>query len=174
MRFISSLIAVTSALLCAPGWAQEEAAADQPLSMTVLEGNQTAELVTSSRAYYFVPRHKRGKTKPIPEHVVINFCGDFDGCKGRIGMYNWDNTGRIASREFLFFYNPINKNWRVSSGDIEGSNQDNVTQHINNAWSCYFTDGKYDKFQNHDDPDLYFGLLSWNQYNAGCLLTLID
>lgn len=147
---------------------------EQELARSVLDGMEAAQLATQDRAWYFMPRHRRGETYPIPESVVSRLCGDFDGCKVRIGMYNWDGTGRIASRETLFYYNASNKNWRASLGDQAGSNRDNTTQHINKSWSCYFTDGTYSGFRNIGDPDLNFGLLSWNQYNAGCLLTIID
>ncbi|WP_284126244.1 hypothetical protein [Parerythrobacter aestuarii] len=146
----------------------------QELARSVLDGTEIAQQVGQERAWYFVPRHKRGQTLAISEDVVSRLCGDFDGCQVRIGMYNWDGTGRIASRETLLYYNASNKNWRASLGDRAGSNRDNTTQHINKSWSCYFTDGTYSGFKNLGDTDLNFGLMSWNQYNAGCLLTIID
>ena len=89
-------------------------------------------------------------------------------------MYNWDNTQRVASRETLFFYNKIDGNWRAAVNDAAGTDSDNHTQHINRSWACYFTDGKYENWKDIKDDKPGFGLLSWNQYNASCLLVIID
>jgi len=91
-----------------------------------------------------------------------------------MGMYNWDGTARTASRSSLFYYNRYNKNWRAEREDKAGTNNNNVTQHVMQAWACYFTDGEYINWYNRGDYDLNFGLLSWNQYNATCKLTIID
>ena len=126
------------------------------------------------RITYQASTSQRGTTVDIPESVVSDLCGDTDGCTLRMGMYNWDGTGRIASRDNLFYYNKYNKNWRASAGDTAGTNDNNSTQHVMNAWACYFTDGKYSQWYNHGDINTDFGLLSWNQYNASCRLTIID
>lgn len=89
-------------------------------------------------------------------------------------MYNWDGTARTASRSSLFYYNRYNKNWRAEREDKAGTNNNNVTQHVMQAWACYFTDGEYINWYNRGDYDLNFNLLSWNQYNATCKLTIID
>lgn len=126
------------------------------------------------RMSYYAEKTNRGKTIDIPLDVVVKLCGDIDGCSVRIGMHNWDDTGRVASREFLFYYNVRNHVWRASLGDTAGTDADNITQHINESWACYFTDGKYDGWADKGDGSPGFGLLSWNQYNADCFLTLID
>ena len=84
---------------------------------------------------------QQGTSVPIPEATVVKLCGDEDGCTIRLAMINWDGTGRTASRQTLFFYNQYNRNWRTSKGDREGTNNNNMTQHVINEWSCFFTDG---------------------------------
>jgi len=124
------------------------------------------------RITFVAPRPQRGTTVPIPEEVVIKFCSGKDGCSVRLGMHNWDDTGRVASREFLFFYNKDTGVWRAST-DAAATNQNNVTDHVYQAWSCYFTDGQFENWQNKGDTTKTFGLLSWNEYNADCYITFI-
>jgi hypothetical protein len=130
--------------------------------------------VEEGRKSYEALSSGRGTSVEIPEQIIADLCGDFDGCSLRIGMYNWDNTGRTASRETLFYYNNAAKTWRSSAGDIAGLNGNGATEHPLNAWACYFTDGKYTNWQDNGDLNLNFGLLSWNQYVADCRLTIID
>ena len=112
-------------------------------------GQVLADYMASLKKYPPVP----------PEAVVMKYCGRVSGCSIRIGMHNWDDTGRVASRDFLFFYNPVSHTWRASAGDTAGTNMNNTTEHINHTWSCYFTDGKYANWQNQGDTDSDFGLL---------------
>ncbi len=119
--------------------------------------------------------YSRGTTLSIPEAYIRDLCGDWDGCTLRMGMYNWDGTQRTASRESLFYYNNNTKTWRASREDRYGMNGNGVTEHVMEAWACYFTDGQYSNWGNNGDFDLNFGLLSWNQYTAqACKLTIID
>jgi hypothetical protein len=134
----------------------------------------------TDRKTYCAPRTMRGTTVPIPEADVIKFCSGKDGCIVRMGMYNWDDTGRVASRHFSFYYNKDSRVWRAGGevtvsalGDTAGTNNNNVTEHVANLWSCYFTDGTYDSWNDKGDSTTDFGLLSWNQYNADCFLTLV-
>ncbi len=47
-------------------------------------------------------------------------------------------------------------------------------QHIEQDWSCYFTDGLY-VGGSGSDSDRNFGILNWDQYSGEtCRLTLID
>ncbi|WP_086930243.1 hypothetical protein [Agarilytica rhodophyticola] len=126
------------------------------------------------RYTYTAFKHQRGTSVNIPESVVTNLCADSDGCKIRISMYDWDGLRRTASRETLFFYNEDNGNWRDSSGDTQGTSGNGGTQHIEQAWACYFTDGNYSAWTNLGDTNSSFSLLSWNQYNADCSVTFID
>jgi hypothetical protein len=125
-------------------------------------------------ADYEAPVASRGTTIEIPESVIASLCGDFDGCSVRLGMYNWDGTGRTASRESLLYYNTSTRTWRASAGDPAGMNFNAVTEHIIQAWACYFTDGSYSAWTNYGDYSSNFGLLSWNQYTAACRLSIID
>jgi hypothetical protein len=124
---------------------------------------------------YIALRTNRGTTTPVPEEDVIRYCGDKAGCNIHIGMHNWDDQGRVASQSFVFFYNRDTGVWRASTnvGDSQGTNANNVTEHVNQSWSCYFTDGLYSNFNNLGDTDRQFGVLSWNQYNADCWVTLM-
>jgi hypothetical protein len=137
-------------------------------------GNTYAYEFASARQTYTAWSSARGSTVNIPETTISDLCGDWDGCTLRMGMYNWDGTSRTASRSSLFYYNRGNKNWRAERSDKAGRNGNNVTEHVMQAWACYFTDGEYVNWYNRGDYDLNFGLLSWNQYNASCKLTIID
>ncbi len=130
--------------------------------------------IANERQTYTAWSSGRGTSVNIPEQTIRDLCGDWDGCTLRMGMYNWDGTGRTASRETLFYYNNSTRTWRASSGDTAGTNNNGVTEHIMNAWSCYFTDGEYINWYNRGDYNVNFALLSWNQYNATCKLTIID
>ena len=128
----------------------------------------------NDRTTFVDEKNNRGTTTVVPEDVVIRLCGDKDGCKIRIGLHNWDDTGRVASRETLFYYNRRNRAWRAELSDPAGTNSNNVTEHIINAWACYFTDGRYQNWADLGDKDANFGLLSWNQYNADCFMVIVD
>ncbi len=125
------------------------------------------------RVTYAVDKKHRGSTVTIPIQTINKFCGDGDGCKMRVAMSNWDNTGRSASREVLLYINKANRMWRASN-DNAGMDLNGKTEHVIQAWACYVTDGKYANFQNNNDPEAGFGILSWNQYNGDCQVTIID
>lgn len=129
---------------------------------------------TADRVHYSISKNQRGNTVPIKQEHIVTLCGDIDGCSVRIGMHNWDDTGRVASREFLFYYNPRSRVWRAEIGDLAGTDSNNVTEHVNNSWACYMTDAVYVNWQDRSDTAEGFGLLSWNQYNADCWLTIVD
>jgi hypothetical protein len=142
--------------------------------LAIVPATATAYEVANERQTYTAWKYQRGSTVTIPERVVYDLCGDWDGCTLRIGLYNWDGNGRTASRSSLFYYNRYNKTWRSERDDRQGTANNNVTEHAMHAWSCYFTDGEYQRWHNRGDFDLDFGLLSWDQYNADCKLTIID
>jgi hypothetical protein len=157
--------AMCAAILAAPAVGQPE--------IQMVPGSDYEVAAGADRVSFNVSKNQRGTTVPVPVAVVSRLCGDQDGCSVRIGMHNWDDTGRVASREFLFFYNRQNRAWRASAGDPSGTDSNNTVQHVNNSWACYLTDGEYANW-NGTDSAAGFGLLSWNQYNADCWLTLID
>lgn len=128
------------------------------------------------RTTYVAVKRNRGTSTNIPESVIRDYCGDIDGCKIRIGMYNWDGARRVASRETLFYYDSATGVWRDSEGDTQGTTNNARTEHIIQAWACYFTDGEYRNWQDFGDPTRAFALLSWNNkgYNADCRVTIID
>jgi hypothetical protein len=179
MRYHTFLIG-TLALISIPALAQDMSP-PTPITLPDARGVSAQSSIEDyqvdadqGRKTYTVERTNRGNTVDIPEGDVIKYCGDRDGCTLRIGLHNWDDTGRVASRDTLFFYNKRNHAWRVEVGDLAGTNNNNVTQHVLQAWSCYFTDGRYRNWVDQGDPDASFGLLSWNQYNADCFLTIVD
>ncbi len=127
----------------------------------------------ADRQTFFIPVGQRGNTVDVPVSVVSRFCGDFDGCQLRLGMFNWDGTGRVASRSSLLYYNRQNRNWRAEHNDAFGTDGDGQTTHVLYEWGCYFTDGFYRRQQENDSRP-GFGLLSWTNYTASCVLTIID
>lgn len=127
-----------------------------------------------NRITIIAKRETRGNTVTIKPGVIIAYCGDLDGCQLRLGMSNWDGAGRVASRGALFYYNHVNRAWRASLGDASGSDFDGTTQHILTSFACYFTDGEFANWEDKGDREANFGLLSWNQYEADCVLTIID
>ena len=134
----------------------------------------TSTAYAQSRVTYTATIAQRGNTVLIPYATVVSLCADGDGCEIRMGMYNWDGTGRTASRGSLFYYNASTHTWRTEAGDAYGTSGNNVTEHVMNAWACYLTDGYYNNWTNHGDLNQGFSVLSWNQYVANCSVTLID
>jgi hypothetical protein len=128
----------------------------------------------TDRVTFTVRKAQRGTSLKVPESQIISFCGDADGCVLRLGMFYWDNTGRVSSRESLFYYNPTNRAWRASLGDSYGTDFDGQIRHVMQVGACYFTDGKYYQWKEKGDAAVDFGLLSWNEYMADCSLTIID
>lgn len=120
-------------------------------------------------------RAQRGTSVPIPMETIETLCGDIDGCTLRMGMYNWDGQGFTASSSNLFYYNMHNGAWRAEEGDSFGVDFNINTEHVMQAWGCYFTDGTYDDWVNLHDYSKGFSLLAWNQYSAEeCRLTIVD
>ena len=87
----------------------------------------------SDRQTYTAWQWQRGSTVNVPESVVRELCGDWDGCTIRMGMWNWDGTRRTASRESLFYYDSYTGNWRAERGDTAGTTDNNYTQHVMNC-----------------------------------------
>lgn len=146
------------------------------VSSNMYHENNVADRITiaSDRITVFASKSTRGRTVGIPQSKIDEFCGDIDGCQLRMAMYNWDGQGRTASRSNLFFFNKTNRAWRAENGDKQGTDFNGSTQHIMQSWACYFTDGNYSNWKDRSDTSVGFSLLSWNQYNADCRLTIID
>ena len=145
---------------------------DEYIAQGYTQGESTT---AAARGVTFrVYKSQRGTTISLPENTIADMCGDLDGCTLRMGMYNWDNLGRVASRDNLFFYNTVNRNWRAMNSDWAGSDYNGTTEHIMEMWACYLTDGFYYNWTDYGDGNIGFGLLSWNQYDAECWLTIID
>ena len=169
-RLIALTAISTSILIASPAMGAQAPGATAP---QLVPGSDYEAVAGPDRASFFVSKNDRGTTVPVPVAVVARFCGDQDGCSVRIGMHNWDDTGRVASRETLLFYNRQNRAWRASASDPSGTDSNNIVEHVYSAWSCYFTDGEYSNYQRSDSAT-GFGLLAWNNYNGDCWLTIID
>lgn len=122
-----------------------------------------------------------GRTRQIPQQVIIDLCGDQDGCEFRLGMTKWDNDNstQTASRTGLLYYSTSNGRWRTANSDTEAVDGNNATNHVMGIWdTCYFTDGPYSGSREQGDSAIGMYLLSWTGGfgNAGrtCELTLID
>ncbi|HKY28865.1 MAG TPA: hypothetical protein VJM12_13080 [Pyrinomonadaceae bacterium] len=121
-----------------------------------------------------------GTTKLIPQDVIDDLCGDWDGCEYRLGMTRWsdDTQTETASRSGLFYYSTSDGHWR-SSEDQVGVDGNRITEHVKYIWeTCYFTDAPH--FQRTSQRDEVRGmyLLVWyvgfSNKNRTCELTLID
>ncbi len=145
-------------------------------NLLVTGATSTVSGISVDRATFWAYKANRGTTTVIDDDILRKFCDDDDGCEIRMGMYNWDGAGRMASRTVHWYYDYGNDVWRTDAygTDIEGTNGNGTTQHIYTCWSCYFTDGQYVNWSDQGDTDFNFGLLSWNQYNADCVITIID
>ena len=123
-----------------------------------------------------------GRTKTIPQDVLVALCGGPDGCEVRLAMTRWDSDTKTAaaSRSVLFYYSANDGRWRASRGesDIEGVDGDGTTQHVIDIWnSCFFTDGTYSNYRDLGDKEKGMQLLLWNgngNANRTCELTLIN
>ncbi len=131
--------------------------------------------IEGDRMTCYVDKSQMGTSLLVKETDIATLCGDADGCSVRLGMYNWDNSGRVASRHALLYYNKTNHAWRTSV-DAFGTDFDSATQDAFQAWSCHFNDGKYTAWHDNGDAELNFGLLPWNDagFSAGCVLTIIN
>lgn len=127
-----------------------------------------------------------GSTVPVPDDIMVELCGDRDGCEFRLGLtrwVDWDYRTAAASDGGRLYYDPLNGHWRTDRS-VQGTDGDGVIEHPLNAgnrdgdtWdTCYFTDGTYSGFVGlSDGPG--FSLLMWNGYDGAertCELTLID
>jgi len=172
---MKSLTVLAVAVLAAMTGGSVQPAAAQAAPDVTFEGYPPAADPTPSkdRITVRVTKSEIGTSRTVDDRYLIAFCADLDGCTVRIGMYNWDNGGQVASRETLFFLNSANRKWRASAGDTAGTDGDAVIQHVITAYSCYFTDGQY-KNRTGQDNTAGFELLSWTNYTAECWLTIID
>jgi hypothetical protein len=122
-----------------------------------------------------------GRTKTIPQEILVALCGDADGCEVRLGMTRWSNDSNTetASVSFKFYYSATDGHWRSSlPNETSAVDGDRETNHVRDAWqTCYFTDGTYSKYQNQGDNQRGMQLLVWNNYKGAtrtCEMTLID
>lgn len=160
------------AILCLCAFLSFHAAAQEPSTLDSAFDKDAD--VRSDRVTFRLTKAQRGTSVPIDEDVVIRFCSDMDGCELRLGMFNEYNKGKVASRQSIFYYNRVNRAWRASRDDLQGTNNNGKSEHAMSLMSCHFTDGKYENYEVLGDPDVGFGLLGWKDHDAECFLTIID
>ncbi|MBS0169978.1 MAG: hypothetical protein JSR62_06450 [Nitrospira sp.] len=147
------------------------------------------DMEAETKTYEISPRYHMsltaarsfGQTQPIPEKILIDLCGDADGCEVRMGKTRWmaGSETAAASRSYLFYYSATDKHWQSSFQDTAGTIGNGKTEIAVAVWGCALTDGTYR--QNIDQGDTNAGmalLVSQDSsfLNAGrtCELTLID
>jgi hypothetical protein len=123
-------------------------------------------------------------TKPIPQDVMEDYCGDEDGCEVVIAMRNWtsaNTSGMVASYKLHFFYDVATLRWRADdySAGTQGRDNNGSGNHVINAWgACYFTDSVYIGGASQGDNEKGMHLLYWTEYlnsnNKRCEITISD
>jgi len=141
---------------------------------------------TSQRITY-TASDNRTSTR-IPESVITTLCGDLDGCRLRVGMYNWDGKKQTASHDILLY---TNKRYKTANGvykqvvefkasvsgrEVSGTSNDMTHSKALGMWSCHLLDHKYVSGTNHGDHDRDFHFYNSNNYGSSetCRLTIID
>jgi len=136
------------------------------------------EIKESERITYTVSKEERGTSLIIPEEDVARLCSDEDGCRVRIGMYDWNGNEKVAYRGNLVYYNEATGGWYAGEWgftDKSGVNGDGAHDNLAvDAWNCYFSDGLHEDYVKIKDEDRNFGLVAWKHENSGCWLTIID
>lgn len=144
------------------------------------DGTVTESEVTAKR-YHVVSRYGTNtrSTVPLDMNIIVELCGDEDGCMVRGLMRKWSNNTQTeaASRgPYIFTYNDADGHWRLY--DNTGVDGSGGTQHVWQWWDCYLTDGNYSNGSNLGDPGKGLGLLNWNSdysyTNKTCEITFVD
>ncbi|MCO6449627.1 MAG: hypothetical protein J5I90_02450 [Caldilineales bacterium] len=169
------------------------------LSVNVIRdvGNATGQVShqsypTSLRRY--VVEAQDGGNSPysaaVDDGLLVQLCGDFDGCEITLGMRDYDKPNRGAGDmatigPFVFTIAETRPNgqryWdnrNQGGGNNAGWDGNNGVEHVLNAFdSCYFTDGRY-LAGSGSDPGLGFSVLNWSGgYTATdmvCVLIIND
>ena len=56
-----------------------------------VDDNAETTYEVTDRYHLSLSSKYRGRTKTIPQDVLVALCGDQDGCQIRIGMTKWEN-----------------------------------------------------------------------------------
>ncbi len=168
-------------------------------SLVVRDAGTSANGTSSRQSYvrslrrYVVEAADGGNapyTVPVDDNMLIQLCGDLDGCQVTIGMRDW--TSATVGKGDMATYGPYRfsvastqpngqRFWErraQDGGSASGWDGNNGVDHVINAFdACYFTDAKY-QAGNGSDPGLGFGLLNWHGgYDASdmtCFLIIDD
>ena len=125
---------------------------------------------------------------PIDDALLMQMCGDFDGCTFMLGMRDWDTT--VQGTNTLATIGPFRLTIGATSGGrrrwdlrfvdgnaIAGTDGNSAVEHVARGWGCYFTDAKYVSAQGTDTA-VGFELLNWfGEYDATemvCVLVIED
>ncbi len=119
-------------------------------------------------------------TVPLDMDRIYDLCRDKEGCNVTVGMRDLrskDAPGEVASTgPHRLFLSQTSNYWRLSTNAV-GEDGNGTTEHILNAWDCYFTDGEFVSGSN-TDYSVQFGLLNWNDTykdpNMVCILIIED
>lgn len=148
-----------------------------------VDDNTETTYEVTDRYHLSLSSKYRGRTKTIPQDVLVALCGDQDGCQIRIGITQWGaKLPAAASQTLLFYYGKDNGHWRTEGGHTSESYDGNgTTEHVINVgnWNaCFFTDAIYENGQDKSDKEKGMQLLWWtggyNTDSRTCELTLID
>jgi hypothetical protein len=140
-------------------------------------------------------------TVPLDDALLLQLCGDEDGCTFTLGMRNWEPTRPTDAKAMLASVGPArfsisptvdgkrwwsSRNWTGGAGvaspadsSVASDAQDGNggINHVARAWDCYFTDTQYVNAV-ANDTQLGFGLLNWHaQYlstDMTCVLIIED
>jgi hypothetical protein len=153
----------------------------QPVVRYQVNGNAETTFTRNAGRYHLSlsAAYTYGTTRPIPQGVIDDYCGDPDGCAITLGMTRWDNDTQTAAahRTTHFFYNTGNRFWRATN-DAQGFDGSAGRQHIFTIYDmCYFTDGDYLARSDLGDLGIGLNLLVWDGYpnpNRTCELTIED
>ena len=140
-------------------------------------------------------------TVPLDDALLMQLCGDEDGCTFTLGMRNWEPARPTDAKAMLASVGPArfsispavqgkrwwsSRNWTGGAGvstpadngvASDAQDGDGGINHVARAWDCYFTDTKYVNAVSND-TQLGFGLLNWHaQYlstDMTCVLIIED
>lgn len=156
-------------------------------------GQVTRQTYDQSLRRYVVEAQDGGNspnTVPVDDGLLVQLCGDLDGCGVTLGMRDW--TSQTTGPGLLTTIGPFRfslaatrpngqRFWDLRNqygGNSSFWDGNGTVDHVLNAFdSCYFTDGRYQAGAG-SDPGLGFGLLNWSGgYTAAdmvCVLIIDD
>jgi hypothetical protein len=149
--------------------------------------NGTYALQQYTHAPYHQVTSTHFSSAPIPHNVILEYCGDIEGCEITLGIRQWTSSiyTAMASRTFRFYYSQVpygTGRWYrrdYYANDFNAVDGDGTESHIVRVWHCHFSDHAYVSSAAQNDGDLSLHLLSWNNdgHNFSgrtCEITIYD